>query len=159
MPPDKERGGPRREAASNTLPPSKSDPRVPRGLPRRADCGHDQAPDCDEHGCPFCQDGREQIPWITPCSSCEQQRHASHRAFLALNPAVVCELEDCLHCAACDACSKTGQVCRNCEHCVACEEEAMLSPCELYRWDRVTRTQRAYFQHSLRDPITGRWGA
>lgn len=124
-------------------------------LDERPGCRHDVGPSCELHGCPQCQNELEQKPWIDPCETCKMYRDQMRAAFVALNPAIQCELECGVHCDRCNACMKTGRVCRICKRCVDCEDE--YGACSQIRWDRVVRREVWYPVHTLWDPVTQRW--
>lgn len=115
---------------------------------------------CDLHGCPYCHhELNEQKPWIDPCQTCVQLRDHAFWSAVDETPGWRCEYDGCVHCSACSKCSKTGEVCRDCELCIACEDDGMRSsPCEYTIWSKARRREVEYFQHTLYDPITGRWG-
>lgn len=130
-----------------------------RFLDRRSDCRHDVAPECDLHGCAYCQEQRENRPWIDPCLTCVQAREAAYQEFLALNPAVACERAGHLHCTTCGRCGIcSGGVCRVCFTCAAHQEDTDENwPCEYTRWDRFMRRETTFYAHEMFDPATGRW--
>lgn len=124
---------------------------VVKSLPVNARCGHDQAPECAFHGCPFCfmEDVEGGGPWVDECASCHDARSRAHAAWLELNPAVACELGDCVHCSVCGLCSLTGRVCRTCTLCSDHNHDA--EAC------MVPSSSAVQVRHSYRDPGTGTW--
>ncbi|GEP40122.1 hypothetical protein NPS01_37850 [Nocardioides psychrotolerans] len=120
----------------------------------RTACPHPVSGDCDVHGCPFCRDLAEQLPWIDPCQTCVQLRDASTQAFIAANPPLACELANCLHCRTCGACSESGKVCGVCGLCSHHNDEA--DECVTWR-ENGAGGDVPVFAHTYLDPRSRRW--
>lgn len=120
-------------------------------------CGY-IGPGCGYHGCPSCHElayGKERGPG-GGCEACYGLGLASY--FLEF-PGAECELADCTHCTepGCNACMKTGRVCRHCARCVDHADPGQADACTGTRWSQLHRAEVEFHVPSTYNRHTGLW--
>jgi hypothetical protein len=105
---------------------------------------------CPDHGCVDCAD---ESGYDDDCDGCAQ---ANTVAYYEEWPEAVHEQCD-VHCAECDACFRTGTVCRWCQLCTDHVDDEYGECLAGAVWSRARRREIPYSRHSTWNPATERW--